>query len=72
VCQNSIPRVIQRQPPHPHNRGIQVLIGEDNKQPGRILDEKFMEMIRSSTIFLGILTDAAVSAIENVKKNKEN
>jgi len=42
------------------NYGINVIIGEDYQQPSRNLNEKFMAMIDSSSIFLALLTDPAV------------
>ena len=39
--------------------GIQTVIGEDNTEPGKLLETKFKEQINSSTFFLALLTDDA-------------
>lgn len=44
---------------HLDSYGIQALIGEDDEQPSRVLELKFMEMIQASTLFLAIFTEAA-------------
>jgi len=45
------------------NFGILSIIGEDEPQPGKLLEKKFKEQIDSSTIFLALLTDTAVRSV---------
>ena len=39
------------------NEGIRVIIGEDDTQPGVILDDKFQRLIQQSSILVGLLTE---------------
>jgi hypothetical protein len=52
------------------DRGIKVLIGEDEHRPGAELEEKFQQMIRSSTIFVALLTEPAARSEWVIKETK--
>jgi len=40
------------------NEGIRVIIGEDDVQPGIVLDEKFQRLIQQSNVLIGLLTES--------------
>lgn len=42
------------------NEGIKVVIAEDIKAPGAVLEDKFKSLIKESQCFLALLTDSAV------------
>ncbi len=44
------------------NLGVDVIIGEDKKDPGRVLETKFKELIQQTDIFVGFLTKEAINS----------
>jgi hypothetical protein len=44
------------------NYGIECIIGEDIQKPGKLLREKFEELIKSSDIFIALLTESATTS----------
>jgi hypothetical protein len=44
------------------NQGFRVILGEEERQPGENLEEKFADLIDESDIFLGLITKEAIES----------